>query len=547
MPKRRADNRPAAREVRQRRFGEVDLLAIVAALLCVALAYMSRLALNPDGVSYLDLAAAVQRGDWQHFVQGYWSPLLPFLTGVISLATGLAGSALVPVTHAINAVAAVAAVGILWWWGRTAAGSRPLFGRLAIAAFLLCSFWLPKVELVTPDVIALVVAVWLSAELLQRGDRRWLLLGVLFGVSFLAKTSAWPWLVVAVALRLWAAPDASTRRRVWWSAAVCALLMLAWVIPMSVRAGHPTLGSSGRLNYSWYINAARNSQSPDADRGTHAAYREVPLDDGRQITVATFDNPEHWTYQPWGDPTAWAEGITSRVQSTPTVGELAGYWLRMLMYVVVPWLGLMILTTIVPAFLLYRRPGIWRELVTTQHDALVVGALGVVGLFQFIAIHVEPRLIAPYAIMLALSAIWLATGVPPARVLRPIWRNIVAWIGTVTALGLAVYTLVAGASSTARLIETTDRLDDLRRRLGTVMTGSAPIAIVGPAMPVLSAAYWSGVHITMQIPPRSADLLATLPADQQAALLKSVFRGQVPLIWKTTADGGMEMLIVPNP
>jgi hypothetical protein len=522
------------------------VLAIVAVILCVALGYLSRLALNPDGVSYLDLAAAVPKHDWSHFVQGYWSPLFPLIVGEISQVTGLVGANLVPVTHVINTIAAVAGVWIIWRWSRAVAATRPLFGRLAIAAFLLCSFWLPKLEVVTPDVISLLVAVWISHELLRHGSQRWLLTGVLFGVSFLVKTSTWPLLIVAVPLRLWAAPDTPARRRVWWSTAVCALLMLGWIVPMSVKAGHPTLGSSGRLNFSWYINASRNSQSPDADRGNHAGYQQVPIGDGQQITVATFDEAATWTYQPWGDPTAWAEGITSKVEFAPTVGELTSYWLRMSMYVFVLWLGPMLLTAIVPAFLLYRRPGVWRELVTTQRHALVVGGLGIVGLFQFIAIHVEPRLIAPYAIMLALGSIWLDTAAPATRPLRPIVRNTLAWVGAIAALGLAGYTLVTGAASTARLIETTHRLDAVRQRLATVVQGPFPIAIIGPAMPVLSAAYWSGVHVTMQIPPSSAKLLGTLPPDQQAAILGSLFVGRVPLVWKTTADGGVEMLIVPD-
>jgi hypothetical protein len=51
----------------------------------------------------------------------------------------------------------------------------------------------------------------------------------------------------------------------------------------------------------------------------------------------------------------------------------------------------------------------------------------------------------------------------------------------------------------------------------------------------------------MQIPPRSAELLSGLPKERQAALVASVFRGHVPLIWRTSADGTVEMLVVPNP
>src|SRR6185436_10250189 len=56
-----------------RRLGEPDLLAIVAAVLCGVHAWLAGFALNPDGVSYLDLANRVALGDWASLVQGYWS------------------------------------------------------------------------------------------------------------------------------------------------------------------------------------------------------------------------------------------------------------------------------------------------------------------------------------------------------------------------------------------------------------------------------------------------------------------------------------------
>ncbi len=427
------------------------------------------------------------------------------------------------------------------------APARPLFGRLALAAFLLCSAGLPRIEAVTPDIFSLFMAVWLSLELLARRGQRWLLTGVLFGISFLVKTSAWPWLLAAIPLRLWAAPDAPARRRVWWSTAACGVVMLAWIVPISVKAGQPTLGSSARLNYSWYINA-NSSRLPDTDAGVNSAYREVAAGNGQQISVATFDDPGAWTYQPWGDPTAWADKVMSDVGHNPTPGELLGYWLRAFARVFGLWLLPMMLTTIAPVFFLYHRPALWRELITTQRDALVVGALGLIGLLQFVAIHAEPRLIAPYGIMFAFGAIWLGTAGAAQSPLRipPMARQLLCWIGVATALGFAVPKFVDGIASTSRLIETTNQLNALKQRLAATQAGTPMVAIIGPAAPVLSAAYWSGVHVVMQIPPRSAAILDALSPERQVAILSSLFSGRVGVLWKTSDEGGLQMLIVPT-
>jgi hypothetical protein len=38
-------------------------------------AWIARQAMNPDGISYLDIADAYRRGDWGVAVNAYWRPL----------------------------------------------------------------------------------------------------------------------------------------------------------------------------------------------------------------------------------------------------------------------------------------------------------------------------------------------------------------------------------------------------------------------------------------------------------------------------------------
>ena len=402
---------------------------------------------------------------------------------------------------------------------------------------MLCSAGLPRIEAVTPDVLLLTITVWLSYELLANRGTRWLVVGALLGLAFLAKTSAWPWLVIGIPLRLWAAGDTAARWRAWGSTLVCAATMLVWVVPMTIKYGHPTLGSSGRLNYSWYIRA-NSSRLPDTDRGRNLAYQSVPVGQGRLVTVATFDDAAHWTYQPWGDPTAWEQKVVTQTGHMPTVFQISGYWLRLASLIVGLWFGPLIVTVLLPVWALLRRPGMTGELINTQRNALAVMLLGVLGVLQFAVVHAEPRLIAPFGAMLALGLITWCSAAPAARLApgRSTVQRGLAWIGVVAALGFAVFRVGEGVSSYARLRGVAKQLDDLRARLISAGQSNVPLAIVGPAAPVLASAYWIGARIVMQIPPNYADLIATLPADQQSQMLTTLFSGKVPMIWQTTRE-----------
>ena len=46
-------------------------------------AMAARFYMNPDGISYADLADAYVRGDWQSAVSAHWSPLYPFLISIL--------------------------------------------------------------------------------------------------------------------------------------------------------------------------------------------------------------------------------------------------------------------------------------------------------------------------------------------------------------------------------------------------------------------------------------------------------------------------------
>src|SRR4051812_46570039 len=55
---------------------------LVCLLLAAGAAWLTRRTMNPDGISYLDLADAWRHGQWDHALSEYWSPLYSWLLGL---------------------------------------------------------------------------------------------------------------------------------------------------------------------------------------------------------------------------------------------------------------------------------------------------------------------------------------------------------------------------------------------------------------------------------------------------------------------------------
>src|SRR6188474_2036492 len=66
----------------ERRLPVAAVVWTIAILLGCIQAFASRFYMNADGISYLNLSDIIARGDWGSAVNGYWSPLYPFLLSI---------------------------------------------------------------------------------------------------------------------------------------------------------------------------------------------------------------------------------------------------------------------------------------------------------------------------------------------------------------------------------------------------------------------------------------------------------------------------------
>ncbi len=525
------------------RLREVDVLAVLAVALLVWYTWLARNALNPDGVSYLDLAAALRRGDLAAFVQGYWSPLYSLLIAAAGAVAHAGRTGLVAIAHIINGAATFAALAIVWWWGRRYPG--PYAGRALIAAFLLASAGLPRIEAVTPDLLLFAAIIAIGYELLVHCGERWLLLGVLFGAAFAIKTSTWPWLLVAVPIRWLAWP--AGRRHGWRSTAVGAALALCWIVPMSLKYHRPTVGSAARLNYCWYLDRC-DTRSPDTHTGRHQDYRTVTVSDTLQLTWVAYDTTAHWTYPPWSDPTAWNAGVISQHQAVPCVACHVTYWFDEAGYVFGLWLLPLLAGVLAPLALIARRRGMWHELHTQARDAGGVMLLGLIGLLQFVAVHAEPRLIAPFGMLLAVGAVdWLARRWTVAPLPHGRLPMLLSLLGLGAAIGFGIPRIREGLRSSARIATVAADIQGTARRLQDRGFDTRRIVVIGPVLPVEPSIYIAGAEVVAQVPPQSAIVLGRLGPQAEAQIVSRLFGGEAAVAWLTRDNGAVTIAIIPPP
>ena len=126
--------------------------------------YAQRYVVGPDGVAYLDLSDAVVGGHWGGLVNLYWSPLYPMLVGLGRLVMRASPAGEVPVMHAVNAAAFLAAFAAFEYFltpvleiaaetRHAVVGGR--WGRaIAYGLFICVAFTLTPIELTTPDLLA---------------------------------------------------------------------------------------------------------------------------------------------------------------------------------------------------------------------------------------------------------------------------------------------------------------------------------------------------------------------------------------------------------
>jgi hypothetical protein len=302
-------------------------------IFCIVLgalqSWISRYAMNQDGISYLDIGDAFLRGDWKNAISGYWSPLYCWWVGVAlhivkpsiwwEFVTVQAANLVIYIValfcfrfflHAIlrahkqEEKSRVASVSPLPDWA---------FIGLGYGIFLWVSLVLIDVADVTPDLLVAAFVFLIAGFLVDLRYResypKFAVFGILCGAAYLSKAAMFLMSFALLAILLFEAKF--SKRRIWGvllAAVVFFAVSFPFIAALSKQKGRGTFGDSGKLAYASMVNPnvpQKHWQGDPPEGG-------VPKHTTREVldhpAVFEFAEPISGTYPPWYDPSYWNDG-----------------------------------------------------------------------------------------------------------------------------------------------------------------------------------------------------------------------------------------------
>jgi hypothetical protein len=372
---------------------------LVALVLGALQAWTGRFDMNPDGIQYLDNAAAYWHLDFHNALNTQWSPLYPWLIAALNAVVHPSREQEFALVHLLNFILYAMSLAGFLFFVRSLQRLVPVscvasLFLLSYSAFLYCSLDFTSLSFVTPDLLVnffAFVAVGLLTRIAawEKRARLFSALGVTLGLGYLAKA---PFLPVGVLCLLTA--GLLGRRRMLLTFAVFAAIAAPYVWALSEAKGRFTFGDSAKLNVAWHVNGLPNANWQGGPAGNGR-----PVHPTRQLStqpaIFEFAKPIAGTYPPWYDPAYWYEGV--RIAYRPrefarAIVEqvrLYGYWLH--------HRQLPLLFALLALFLLSSSKGDALGRLKTLSPVLALGAMPFA---MYALVHAESRYLTPFFVLL---------------------------------------------------------------------------------------------------------------------------------------------------
>ena len=370
--------------------------AVTVVLVGMLEAWLSRYAMDSDGISYLDLGDAFWRGDWHSAVNAYWSPLYPVLLGAGSAVLKPDASWQFPVVHLVNFIIFVCTVLCFQYFLsaflRHRSDSLPewLWTILGYVLFAWSTLRLIGLDLVSPD-MCVAAFVFLATGVLLRihsdpAPWRYALLGLTMGIGYLAKSPLMPIAIVMLVCSAFLVGNWKRRVQRVGIAGVFFLMAAGPLLyALSNAKGRVTFGDSWALNVAWYTN----------DVPRYYWHGEGALHPARRIfdspPAYEFNGPIKGTYPIWFDPAYWFAGIHPHLSVMGALREirLNGYVYYKLFF----QMQAAVAGICVVMFLMFGKG---------RKKWLLLIPAGV-ALAMYAPVHVEERMLGAYVVLLWLG------------------------------------------------------------------------------------------------------------------------------------------------
>lgn len=301
--------------------------------------------LNPDGVSYFDLAHAVASHGIPAVINGYWSPLYPVTLGAALRVFSPNAQTMYPLVRIVGYLVFVGTtmsfrrllrIGVI-----TSAGyhtASPVTRALVLVAawelYLLLVLKAIGLFLATPDMGVAMFVFWECGELIAVAATpftaaRWARFGIVLAIGYWWKAILFPVSGVMLIVATWIA----WRRRDGWRGPIAAgsafaVLALIIIVPISILVGRPTFGETGRLNQLWFVNDAPYVTTLCAVPGTQLPTQRIGAVRVNTVLIArplTCPLPELWpesTLPLWYDPSYWYHQTHTYVEVAESVAAV---------------------------------------------------------------------------------------------------------------------------------------------------------------------------------------------------------------------------------
>jgi hypothetical protein len=403
-------------------------IAVCALISC----WMSRFYMGDDGVSYLDMGDLYWKGDWHAALNGLWSPLYGWLTGLMFLLTKPTMRWEYSEVELMNFAIFIGALFCFEFFWRQllafrggkawAGGARTFAWVLGYLLFAYVHLVIHPLVLVTPDLLVAALLYVASGMMLRFASGRMgatsaILLGVTLGVGYLAKAAMLPFAVVFLMAMLVVAWKQHRGKSLYAFTLLGFLITsLPFIAALSWNMHRLTWGDSAKLNYGWWVNYYPDPPARfwQGDRPGHEDALHPPRKVFGWPEVYEFAAPIEGTYPVWYDPCYWNAGIDSRIHPLRQAQVFAHNMKEMTRGILLksPLVATLVLLLLVSERVPLRK-GIkdwWRNLMTFW--PILIPAVAVC--LMYMMVHWEPRFTSG-EMLIAWGAAIVATGISGAE------------------------------------------------------------------------------------------------------------------------------------